>query len=318
MQAMTEPTEQPEIKKPSILEVLKRPIYALGLLVVIWFVFGQVVPRFLFHAPPEPPAPPPRQELAALNERIDQLEAKLKTYEEIITALPKDMPPPPPPPSENLEWQAQIEAKIDALSKQQGNIDSERLAALEARISNQQSAFATIQMQADEKVMLITAFSQMKEAILRGDRFSAQFDGLGAVLRDRTDLKELLNQLAPYAPKGILTLAEAQKQFEALAPKALSPKKNNSLLGNVGSLITIRKVGDAKGNDDEAIIARAETKLSRGDANGALKEIATLSPPAAPVFSEWVNALQASLRAREILDALQLMLVQDKAPAKAE
>jgi len=320
---MTEPTEQTGTeRKSTIMDALRRPIYALGVLMIVWFLFGQVVPRILFSdsynpidpAPTAPANTEQKAEIAALNERVSQLEARLKTYEEVITALPKDAPAP----VDNSEWQAEMEAKIEALAKHnEAVVDSERLAALEARINNQQSAFATIQMQADEKVALITAFSQMKDAVLRGDRFSSQYNAFGALVHERPDIKDLLSQLAPYSVKGIVTLNEAQKQFETLAPKALAPKNNNSFLGNMGSLITIRKVGEPKGNDDEAVIARSEAKLSRGDTDGALKELSQLSPPAASVFADWVNAVQAGARAREILDALQLALVQDKAPVIA-
>src|SRR5262245_50336353 len=91
---------------PSVWGIMFRKfIFITVVLLIAWIVFGQIAPRYLFPqmqniTVPSPadtpqatmPMEPPQEKderLEALTQRLDQLEARLKTYEDIIAATPK-------------------------------------------------------------------------------------------------------------------------------------------------------------------------------------------------------------------------------------
>jgi hypothetical protein len=310
---MNEPDETPGDNvsvRPSPFRALRKVVYALGALVIIWLVFGETVPRLFFADTPDAPttaAPktPPvdsaaRQQIEALAERVNSLEAKLKTFEDIVAAAPPPAPAAPPPP--------------ESIAPPPAPIEWERVEKLEEKIAALESLLGRHQQAANDTVEIYRAFSQMKEAALRGDRFQSQHAALAKRIHGHETASPLLEQLASAAETGIQTLAQLEKAFSDTIPKALAKPSSGSLLSNVGSLVSIRKVGEQAGNDDQAVIARAEVKISRADVTGAMRELATLSPPAATAFSGWIAEVQAYQRSRELLDAIELALAEPRVP----
>lgn len=321
MRSMTEQTNPEDSKeeKPrmTIADALRKPFMALAALAIIWFVFGEIIPRSFFaeksasssiqtsattYKVPKTKHTQKNagKKIAALNKRIDQLEAKLKTYEDIITELPAQAPP-------------------DSIITTAGSISSQesenRFAMLEEKITSLQQQLQTSSLNSDNKVMTITAFAQMKEAALRGKPFLAQYNILLDLTKERADISKVMQTLKISAKRGVITTQEAYKKFETLVPQALARYSAGSVMGNVQSLFTIRKVGNQPGMDDQAIIARAETFLKNGDFNATLNETKQLSAHAKQIFSDWEKNLRYSENARKQLDKLQQLLATTK-PAK--
>ena len=122
-------------------------------------------------------------------------------------------------------------------------------------------------------------------------------------------MQNALAQLKPYATDGVPTLPILQMQFQTLVPKAMAAGQDSSLIArNLQSLIRIRKVGDQEGSSDEAILARAEAVLDRGDVAASLKNTSTLSANAKGIFSIWNDHAQAYINAHDALRNLQLAL----------
>ena len=67
--------------------------------------------------------------------------------------------------------------------------------------------------------------------------------------------------------------------------------------------MSVRKVGPVEGTSAEAIVARAEDKLSGDDLDGALSEMSALqqTPPAADAWLEKAKARQAAEHAMKDL-----------------
>ena len=145
---------------------------------------------------------------------------------------------------------------------------------------------------------------QLQDAIRAGRPFASEVTTLVAL---RPDMKEMLAPLTQASFTGIATFDGLKIQFaQAIAP-ALAPTGNEkSLTQNLRSLVKIRKVGEGqKGQDDDAIIARAEAKLAKGDVAAALQETSNLSPRAAKGFSAWQERAETYLAAQGALAALQ-------------
>jgi len=295
-----ETTMTASANKPSAFAGLRKVVYALGILLIVWFVFGEAVPRYFFAPEETPPIASTgavvqvenyKQQIEMLNNRIDALEVKLKTFEEVLAATPANVEPlalPEPAPLTD--------------------VDNERMAKMEERMVMLQSQLDDSQTKAEIKIATISTFSQMREAALRGDAFANQLAALEKLSHDNSEAKSIFAELKTYSEKGVATPRELEKSFAALVPKALAPATSDSLLGNVSSLVSIRKVGEPAGSDDQAVIARAETKLERGDLDGAKKELAQLSPPAASIFAGWIADAQNHEHIRTLCDDLERAL----------
>jgi|GEM_PF-5736471 len=281
-------------------------------------------------------------EVIRLRQRIDELEARMKHYEEklpqsVSPIVQSEQPAPAPAGMSDTDKQrvAQLEEQLTkqqdvlvAMKTQVGeqeNVSRERDVQTEEQIKNQQAVIEGLKGQLEElqahgarKLTAITAFGFMKEALLRGEPFTASLQQLDQQVQD-AGTKALLTQFAPYAEKGVPTLPALKTEFNAALTKSLSDiQKDSGFSLNLQSLIRIRKVGEQqKGTDDESVLARAEAKLERGEVAASLQEIATLSPPAADAFSTWKKNAENFVQARRLTDALQMSIVQDKAATEA-
>jgi hypothetical protein len=307
MQDSTEPLETPA-KNPYA--GIKRALIALGILTIIWLAFGKLMPmggsmQSRMEAPLRPSSNTQlmAERIGALEDRITDLEARVKSYEDKAAALPS--------PIDDVErdarlaeWQASIEARMEELQQAPSDIQAnqQQLEQLQKRISDSES-------KAGSKLAALTAFAQLKDAISRGNVYAGQLKSLNSMTQDNEAAREIIAKLAPQSDKGLANIAELQKSFSRLVPKALSAGKRGSVLGNVGTLVQVRKVGEEQqGTDDESILARAEAKLMRGDLDACLQELTQLSPPAATTFTDWTTQAQEIQRTQTLLDTLQLAL----------
>jgi len=281
-------TDQPDTQPSPVSTLYKggrRILFIMGIALIGWMILG-------------PQLMPPRRNPPVINE---------------ITP-----PPPPPPPAAEAPPPEELPAPRDHVEAPP-EPKPEHLAHLEEQLAKQQEMLAALQQQigeiqskSAEKLSALTAFGQMKDAILRGEPFASQLDILHPLVKD-ADSYALLDQLTPLAAKGIPTPADLQGQFARTIPAALAPAEgSHTVTRNLYSLIRIRKTGEPAGNDDEALIARAESRMAHGEIDGASKELSGLSPAAAEAFAPWMIAAKNRLSALAAVDALQRALVADK------
>ncbi|MFW0777350.1 MAG: COG4223 family protein [Rickettsiales bacterium] len=322
-----EPTDSKTSKQPaSIADALKKPLIAFALLFAVWAVFGQLVPKLIFPKakplqaerniqteqpvttltaapppPPPPPAPPPPHHMGdthhpvgKLHARIDKLEAQLQAYEELLTAMPT--------PSEMNNELVASDARIVALEK--------KLEGLEQQIS--QNA-----VRSSELIEAFATLSKMRQAAMNGEKFFPQYQRFMELNATNSSIQNMMLQLSNYTEGGVPTLEQLQTSFDKLVPKALSPHEPTSVMANLQSLVTIRKVGDQQGNSDEAILARAELLLKKGQLLLAKEEMHSLSEHAAAIFADWLGSVNTRLQTKLVFDKLQLMLSEEPSqPAK--
>jgi hypothetical protein len=299
---------------------LRRPLYALGVLLVVWLVFGELAPRLIFGRSTEQPVS--TTDVLAMAQHIKALETRIEALEARPAEAPPPPPPPAPPPEDTLAgWRADVEQKLAALEATRDApppaLDTTRLEALEARLNNQQAAFATIQLQADEKLALQTAFYQLHQQIYSGEPYARALEALTGLMAGREDVREDTATLAAQADHGIATPQALRERFVALIPGALAAGKGDGLAAKLPALVRIRKVGEPEGTNDESIIARAESRLARAELAQAAAELQALSEPAAAVFAPWKAQLEARQAVLQALQKVQLSLHKSALPEAA-
>ena len=333
---MNDPQDESPAPGPTArpFDFLRKPMFIFSLLFLAWIFFGQAVTRLrpensqrpvrTVHTPPVEQAAPigigasikasqDDTKIAALERRLHDVEAKVNALESAAAT--------PVKPSDNSAMEAKIaalQANLDTLqqahSTEAGDTAhaAEVLQKQEQDIAALKAQLADMQTKALRRLALLSDFEAVKDEVMRGESFAVPFKRMDDLAGDDAAIRPLLKQLAPYAGENPVTLSMLQSQFETAVPPALAPDASNPLTRRLESLIRIRKVGgEQTGRSDEAIIARAESKLNRGDIKGSIDETAALSPKAGAAFAAWQKQAQAFQHVHDTLAALQPALLQD-------
>jgi hypothetical protein len=255
---------------------------------------------------------------AAVSQQINQAEQRLQG--KIDTALASEGSNA----STIQEMQnsiSELKAKIAALADAElGTGDSNELSELSARVSKIEKALpelatAASRGAADTKSAAVTiAFANLRAAVSEGRPFATELDTIGTLSPSATDL----GALPAYAEKGIPTVPELARSFDAAKDSALAatapPSSGGSLLDSLmasaESLVKVRRVdATATGDTPSAVLARAEAALDKGDLATAIKEVGTLQGAPRDAFSGWLDQARARLDADEILKRLESLLL---------
>ena len=286
-------TEKPT-KSRSVLATFKGIAFTLLVLSALWFAVRYVLPPLVLGKTPP----------VAATVSAPQDDARIKALEERLAAL--EMAPPAAPPA--VVDIAPIEARLTTLeqaaSAPASMASNEELIAIKDTIAQ----IKTDNHNAIRRIILTT---QLAEAIRSGRPFAGE---LAALVALAPEMKETLAPLAANAATGIATLAALQTQFSTTLNGALSTAtKEKTFARSFKALVKIRKSGEGhKGKDDEAIIARAEAKLGKGDVAASSQEIASLSPASASHFEGW------QVRAKDYLVAMHMLFILSEAQAESK
>ncbi len=273
---------------------LRRALIALGILAIIWVLFGQVVPRYLFEQQPQPAV-----DTSALQKHVAQLEARIQALESREPEQVQD--------SDVQEKISTLTAQMEALKSTPQTGAS--TPALESRLQEMQEQINQLQAHNRQHIAALAAFESLEAAVERGDPFDKPLAELLKLTEENRQAQGILKKMAPYVRSGT-TIEELQRRFADTVPDALARDDDSALERNLRELISIRRVGEKQaGIDDESIIARAEAQLEGGEVEASVRELATLSPAAGKDFAKWINKARIWLYLNDQLTALRLSLL---------
>ncbi len=158
---------------------------------------------------------------------------------------------------------------------------------------------------------LAVAAGALRAAIERGDAFSAELAAAKSLAPNRAEL----TALGPFAAGGVPSASALARDLSALIPALLGAAGQSSQSGgllerlqaNAERLVRIRPVGEAPGDEPATVIARIEAKAARADLDGALADLAKLSPAMRAPAEPWI----AQARAREAALAASRQFARD-------
>ncbi len=198
-------------------------------------------------------------------------------------------------------------AALDS-ARQEAKKNVDELAALKDRLAaieqTQHTTASTASVQRNQT--LVVAVGQLREALGSAKPFSQELTTVTSL--GDADISKIVEPITPYADKGIATVSDLREEFPQVAAAIVqaegAPQSGgwvNKALSEAG--VSVRKVGPIEGTSAEAIVARAEDKLSGDDLDGALSEMSTLqqTPPAASAWLEKAKARQAAEHAMKDL-----------------
>ncbi len=165
---------------------------------------------------------------------------------------------------------------------------SDKVAALEAAPQSANGAGA---------VALAIAASGLKAAIDRGGSFMNELETYATVAPASADIEALRT----LAAKGVPSKADLVSGFSDAANAMLSASRVSDpnlgffaqLTESAKNLVKARPVGDIAGDTPEALVARMEIDLGRGDLDGVLAESAKLPDASKKAGAEYLSAVTA-------------------------
>ena len=185
-----------------------------------------------------------------------------------------------------------LEAKLNALQRAgaSGNIAAmqAQIAALEIRAGASSGA---------SNVAQAIAAAGLKAAIDRGGSFANELETFATVSPASPELEQLKN----LASSGVPSKAELSAEFGIVADAMLTAAQVvdpsaglfQRLTASAKSLVRSRPVGSVAGDTPEALVARMEVAVSKGDLDAALVEAAKLPDSARAAGIDYINRLTA-------------------------
>jgi hypothetical protein len=256
------------------------------------------------------PSPAPAPDQSGLGERIDRLTAAIGEAEQRLAAVEKRPEPKAADISAVDKRTAAMEATLRELrgglndlkriaeqapaaaSPQSIEGIAGRIGGLEQRIAALAAARASPPPVTNAGAAELIALNSLTGVVRSGKPFMKELDAARTLLGERA---APLSALAPLAAKGLPTVADLERQFSELVPDLLRRPESSGnfferLVTNATRLVEVRQVGEPEGTHPSAIVARAETKLARGDLTGAINEAETLPEPAKSRAARWIAA----------------------------
>lgn len=225
-------------------------------------------------------APAPAVDLAPLRSEIDGLKAEIAR----LSARPAEAPTAPSISPADIDQRiaSAVSAAREAAERRIAELDAQIRAARTTltELAPKVSSLETARGQAGDsgrRAALVVSLGALRAAVERGQSYAAELRAAAAVGLPA----DAVTALEAQAERGLPTIAALTQRFTALAPELLKaaapPSSDGSLLdrltASAQSLVRVRPVGEAAGDDVPTVVARIEAKLRRSDLAGALADL---------------------------------------------
>jgi len=205
-------------------------------------------------------------------------------------------------------------AGLEALDDRLAKVES----ALAAPKSEARVAAAEVAPDRDGAAEAILAFS-LDQRLNAGAPFAAELAALARLGADGGRL----SALRPFADSGAPTPAALAASFAKIAPglaAAAAPPSDEGvidrLLDHLRKLVRVRRVGEAAGEDAEAVAPRIAAALARGDLAAALDAYKGLPDAARQAGRDWAETAAARQAAGAAAEGLRADAVARLAAAR--
>ncbi|MGE3624533.1 MAG: COG4223 family protein, partial [Bdellovibrionales bacterium] len=168
-----------------------------------------------------------------------------------------------------------------------------------------------------EAAAILLLMNEFRSNVAGGRPFDEDLALAQKLAGDDPELKAALDRLAPAAKKGVLSRDGLQKEFKAVAGDIVVAKLKGEdatvqqkILERFSRLVKVRKIDQVTGDEADAVVARAQILLERGDIDGAVAELQTLKGPSADAAAPFIDQAVQSSTAAGDSDAVLTRVLQ--------
>ncbi|RVV97984.1 hypothetical protein EKE94_10990 [Mesobaculum littorinae] len=233
------------------------------------------------------------EQVAALADRIDALEQRIGE----IAAT-------------RSEGSAETGEALDAYARQLETLQSD-LDAQRQEISQAEERATSLQQQSEAQARALTAraaLTRIQAAVEGGDGYAGALSSLTE--NSNVAVPEVL---AAQADSGVASIGALQVDFLPAARDSLAASRNagagsGSLSQRFGTFLRsqteARSLGEREGDDPDAVLSRAEARLTEGDLAAALAELDALPEEGRAEMAEWIDTAETRIAVDEALASL--------------
>jgi hypothetical protein len=165
---------------------------------------------------------------------------------------------------------------------------------------------------------MLLAMTSMRDNMNRAQPFADDLAILQQLVgNDDPELTAAINRLAPYAENGILTpeglsneLRGVTGDIVAAALRGEDVSIQDQIMARLGQILSVEKNGEPiLGIQEQAIVARAQQALDRGDVQSALTELQKLDGGAADAANPITRQLEGAVNADQTMSRMMQTLL---------
>lgn len=149
---------------------------------------------------------------------------------------------------------------------------------------------------------LALAAADLQEAVATGRSFEAELALVRQLAAESPAVNAALATLEPLAPKGLPSESSLEAAFPAMAEAVVRAEQGqeegdwlDEIWHSVGSLVSVRPIGEVEGDSAKARVARAEQRLQEGDLGAAVEELQGLAGAPAEAAAGWLADAKARI-----------------------
>lgn len=224
------------------------------------------------------------QRVAQLGDKVNEFQVSLASRENLSQAI--------------QAAQGDLQSLRQQLSTDKSALQEE-IGGLESRLDSLRDRVARTQETRLREEALVLAVAQLRAAARTGGDIAGAFDLVDSLLNKAGETPEGVRQaartLSRLSGKGVPTQETLRQRFDGLADEITraaitgeDPGWWDETLLRLTSVVNIRPVGERKGEDTAAIVARAERRLAEGNLAAAIDELKALSGRPASTAAPWV------------------------------
>lgn len=244
---------------------------------------------------------------AATAEANRALREKVTTLEEALAAATKAGTRT----AEELQQSKAAQAQAAQKSAEATGALNARIAALEKDLGTARAAA----LSATKSDTVALAAGKLRDAVAQAAPFADEIAALKRLGGSNPDITQAISRIEPFAAKGVPTrstlFADLPATVDAVLEAARKPAQTGwigRLTGKLTGFVTVRRI-DGKGDGPDALVARAEMQARRGNLAAAVKELATLTGPAATAAAPWLAAARSRLTAEQTSTTLDTIVL---------
>lgn len=245
-------------------------------------------------------------EAAALGEQVASLQANSAALAEQMASLQGEL--------EALRGGDNTETQIAALT---GSLEETRAELASAQEAIAALTDASAAAEADAALRLPLAVAGLEAAVAAGRPFGPELEAVRLLQPDLAVPEELATTQAT----GLTPPQALQEQFAAAIPAILAarPQSSDGSLPQAaadwfGQLLVLRPTGDVPGDTPEAVLARIEAAVERGDWAAAAAGFAQLPEPMQTAAGDLPQQMRAQASAQGFLASVRGAAPEEPAP----
>ena len=207
---------------------------------------------------------------------------------------------------------------IDGLQSRMGDFDA---ALQDAKNNNAELAESMENVTGRDMgaAAMLLAMTQMRNSVNRSEPFDDDLAVLQELVgNEDPELTAAITRLAPYAQSGVLTPEGLSAEFRGVAGEIVGAALRgenvsiqDKIMGRIGQILSVKKNGEPiMGIKEQAIIARAQNALDKGDVKAAMKQLNKLEGEAANVATPFKAQAEGTLNADQTVTLMMQKMLE--------